>query len=358
MNGRWQVLTRWESLIGIALLLAPALVSQTLASDIANLFIFALLALGLNVVVGYTGLLHLGIAAFFGIGAFITGILTVNTYPFQFGFLLTFICAAAGAGLCGALLAAPTLRLRGDYLALVTLGFGEVVKVTLRNLEEITAGTRTIGPLPTLRLPDRLAELFGQRDELAWHHLLFYYLALLILGGVILLLRNIERSPLGRAWVALREDELAAQCMGLNVARLKLAAFVLSSAIAGAAGCLYAVRLTNTSDPNAYDFNRSVIILCGLILGGLGSIRGALLGAFLLVGYETILAPALDRLLQQLGASERFYGLLELSRWNLMLFGLALILMMRFRPEGFVPSTRVKRELHDTETAPSAMREH
>ena len=144
----------------------------------------------------------------------------------------------------------------------------------------------------------------------------------MILGGVILLLRNIERSPLGRAWVALREDELAAQCMGLNVARLKLAAFVLSSAIAGAAGCLYAVRLTNTSDPNAYDFNRSVIILCCLILGGLGSIRGALLGAFLLVGYETILAPALDRLLQQLGASERFYGLLELSRWNLMLFGL------------------------------------
>jgi branched-chain amino acid transport system permease protein len=357
MNGWWQTLTRWESLIAIALVLAPAVVSQTLASDIANLFIFALLALGLNVVVGYTGLLHLGIAAFFGIGAFITGILTVNTYPFQFGLFAALLCAAAGAGLCGALLAAPTLRLRGDYLALVTLGFGEVVKVTLRNLEEITAGTRTIGPLPVLRLPERLADALGQRDELAWHHLLFYYLALLILGGVILLLRYIERSPLGRAWVALREDELAAQCMGLNVARLKLAAFVLSSAIAGAAGCLYAVRLTNTSDPNAYDFNRSVIILCCLILGGLGSIRGALLGAFVLVGYETILAPALDRLLQQLGASERFYGLLELSRWNLMLFGLALILMMRFRPEGFVPSTRVKRELHELEAPPPSASE-
>jgi branched-chain amino acid transport system permease protein len=330
--------------------LLPAVASANLTSDVSNLFVFGVLALGLNVVVGYTGLLHLGIAAFFGIGAYIGGILTVNIYPFQFGYLPAMICAAAGTAAMGAVLAAPALRLSGDYLALVTLGFGEVVKVTLRNFDEITAGTRTLGPLPTLQPPHAIADLLPQMDEIRLHHYLFYYLALGVLLAVAVLLQILERSRLGRAWNAVREDELAAQCMGINSARVKNVAMVLSAGLAGLAGCLYAMRLTNTSDPNAYDFNRSVVVLCCLILGGLGSIRGALLGVLLLVGYDNILVPLIDQWVQNTGLADRFGGVLQISRWNLMLFGLALVLMMRFRPEGLLPSTRLKHELHEGES--------
>jgi branched-chain amino acid transport system permease protein len=340
---------RWD-LVAVAVCIAlPLVASANITSDVSNLFVFAVLALGLNVVVGYAGLLHLGIAAFFGIGAYIAGILTVNIYPFQFGYLSAMISATAGAAAMGAVLAAPALRLRGDYLALVTLGFGEVVKVTLRNFDEITAGTRTLGPLPTLRLPESLANLLPAMDEIRLHHYLFYYLALGVLGAVVVLLAALERSRLGRAWIAIREDELAAQCMGINAARVKNAAMVLSAGLAGLAGCLYAMRLTNTSDPNAYDFNRSVVVLCCLILGGLGSIRGALLGVLLLVGYDNILVPLIDGWVQEADLADRFGGVLQISRWNLMLFGLALVLMMRFRPEGLLPSTRLRQELHKHE---------
>jgi branched-chain amino acid transport system permease protein len=328
----------------------PLVASANLTSDVSNLFVFGVLALGLNVVVGYTGLLHLGIAAFFGIGAYIAGILTVNIYPFQFGYLPAMLCATAGAAAMGAVLAAPALRLRGDYLALVTLGFGEVVKVTLRNFDEITAGTRTLGPLPTLKPPQPIADLLPQMGEIQWHHYLFYYVALALLLAVALLLHALERSRLGRAWIAVREDELAAQCMGINAARVKNAAMVLSAGLAGLAGSLYAMRLTNTSEPNAYDFNRSVVVLCCLILGGLGSIRGALLGVLLLVGYDNIIVPLIDQWVQNAGLVDRFGGVLQISRWNLMLFGLALVLMMRFRPEGLLPSKRLKHELREGES--------
>jgi branched-chain amino acid transport system permease protein len=334
---------------GVAIVFAvlPLVASANLTADVSNLFVFGVLALGLNVVVGYTGLLHLGIAAFFGIGAYICGILTVNIYPFELGYLPAMICAAAGAAAMGALLAAPALRLRGDYLALVTLGFGEVLKVMLRNFDEITAGTRTLGPLPSLEPPVFAEPFLPAMDEVRMHHYLFYYVALGILAAAVALLHLLERSRLGRAWIAVREDELAAQCMGINAARVKNAAIVLSAGLAGLAGCLYAMRLTNTSDPNAYDFNRSVVVLCCLILGGLGSIRGALLGVLLLVGYDTILVPLVDQWVQDRGLADRFGGVLQISRWNLMLFGLALVLMMRFRPEGLWPSARMREELHE-----------
>jgi branched-chain amino acid transport system permease protein len=340
-------LRRWEIGLAALLVVLPAITSANLTADMSNLFVFGILALGLNVVVGYTGLLHLGIAAFFGIGAYITGILTINIYPFQFGYAAAAFCAAAGAGVMGAMLAAPALRLRGDYLALVTLGFGEVVKVMLRNFDEITAGTRTLGPLPTLQPPSALQGVLPALDEIRWHHYLFYYLSLAVLAAVVWLLALLERSRLGRAWVAVREDELAAQCMGINAARVKNIAMVTSAAIAGLAGALYAMRLTNTSDPNAYDFNRSVVVLCCLILGGLASIRGALAGVLLLVGYDNILVPAIDEWVQNAGLADRFGGILQISRWNLMLFGLALVLMMRFRPEGLFPSKRLQHELHE-----------
>jgi branched-chain amino acid transport system permease protein len=309
----------------------------SLGSQMTFLFIFGVLALGLNVVVGYTGQLHLGIAAFFGVGAYVTAILTVPSYPFQLGFLTTLVLAVAATGILGAVLGAPTLRLRGDYLALVTLGFGEVVRFGLRNLEEITGGTRGLNPVPAPTLPAWLARL-GVAGDWDRDYRLFYYLALGVVLAVLGLLHVLERSRLGRAWKAVREDELAASCMGINTARVKLSAFALGAALAGLAGCLYATKLTSTAGPDAFDFSRSTIMLCCLILGGLGNPRGALLGVLLLLGFDNVLAPILDGWIQKSGVNVSGNLFLSFSNWRLMLFGLALILMMRFRPQGLLPA--------------------
>jgi branched-chain amino acid transport system permease protein len=320
-------------------------------SEMTTLFIMAVLALGLHVVVGYTGVLQLGVAAFFGIGAYVTGILTVPSLPFHMSFPVSLVAATLFAAFVGLLLAAPTLRLRGDYLALVTLGFGEVTKFALKNMEAITNGTKGLNPIPAPKMP----EFTGATGDWGTDFRYFYFLTLGVLFVVLLVLRNLEKSRLGRAWIALREDELAATCMGLNTGRLKLAAFGLGAGIAGLAGCLYATKLGNTADPNAYGFNRSVTILCCLILGGLGNRTGVLLGVFLIVGFDNILAPAMDKRMQAArGPGAEVIDYETLSFWKLMAFGLALVLVMRFRPEGLLPSSRVKRELHPDETLPES----
>jgi branched-chain amino acid transport system permease protein len=164
---------------------------------------------------------------------------------------------------------------------------------------------------------------------------------------VIVLLRNLERSRLGRAWIAIREDELAATCVGINAARAKLSAFALGCGLAGAAGCLYATTLTSTAGPDAFDFNRSVLMLCCIILGGLGSLRGTLLGVLLLIGFDNVAAPVVDGWIQQAEINTEGNRFLTFSNWKLMFFGLALILMMRFRPGGLLPSRRIEAEFHD-----------
>jgi len=373
-------LSRWELWTFAILALYPAICAlvraafpsrvgenfgDNLGDQFSTLFVFAILALGLNVAVGYTGLLQLGIAAFFGIGAYITGIFTVNSYPFQVGFTAALIMSTAGAALFGLILGSPTLRLRGDYLALVTLGFGEVVKVSLRNLEQITAGMKGLNPIPPPAIPGWLSGLAQWTGLDGGDYRLLYYISLAVLLCVVLFLHNLERSRLGRAWVAIREDELAATCMGINEPRAKLASFAVSAGLAGLAGCLYATKLTTTADPNAYDFNRSIIMLCCVILGGLGSLRGTMLGVLLLMGFDNIVSPQLDNWLQASGVNESATGwlrsitsegsslpqvvdrFLTFSNWKLMIFGLALVLMMRFRPEGLLPSARVQHELHN-----------
>jgi branched-chain amino acid transport system permease protein len=338
--------------------LAPLVLAPNVYNRITDLFIFGILALGLNVVVGYTGLLHLGIGAFFGIGAYITAIATIDANPFHFGFGGAVIAAVGGAAFCGLILGAPTLRLRGDYLALVTLGFGEVVNVGLRNLEEITAGTRALGPIP----PPSGVFVEDFRP--------YYYLGLAFLVGIVVVLMSLEQSRLGRALVALREDELAASCVGINVPRVKVAAFAFSAGIAGLAGCLYATKLTNTASPDTYGFNMSITVLCCVILGGLGSIRGVLLGVLLLKGYEFLLGPAIDEWSQGFRSSvvewlgshfpdnpsliEKAQTVLTFSNWKLMIFGLALIVVVRFRPEGLLPSKRVRHEFHESQLPPAS----
>ncbi len=319
-----------------------------LGARLTEIFVYAILALGVNVVVGYTGLLHLGIAAFFGIGAYIAAILTVPAYPFQTGFVVAAVAATLGTALMGVVLGAPTLRLRGDYLAIVTLGFGEVVRFALRNLEEITAGTRGLNPLPSPQPPAWFNSLLvAARFDPDWSadYRLFYFLALGLMLVVVLMLVNLEHSRIGRQWVAIREDELAASCMGINVARAKLASFALSAALAGLAGCLFATVQT-TTEPEKYSFNYSITMLCCVILGGLGSLRGTLLGVFLLIGFDSIFVPWLDSAIQNFDLNASGNRLLAFSNWKFMMYGLALILMMRYRPEGLLPSTRVKRELH------------
>lgn len=316
---------RWLAVVMLAALAAfPLVATPRLGGQVRDILVFCILTLGLNVVVGYTGLLHLGIAAFFGIGAYITGILTVVQFPFQWNLWAAIAAATVGAGVAGVVLATPTLRLRGDYLAIVTLGFGEVIKFAIKNLENITNGSRALNPIPA---PDTVLDWNG---NFRW----YYYLALAVLAVVVILLRRLEESRIGRAWLAIREDELAATCMGLNAAAVKLSAFALGSALAGLAGALYAASLNQTGGPDSYTFNRSVTVLCFLIVGGMGNVRGAIAGTFFLMSYDNILTPAVDGWIQRSGAHIQF------SSFKLIVFGLALILMMRFRPDGLFPSRR------------------
>lgn len=349
----------WAALVAFALLpFVPGAQAAIYGQQFLPLFIYAVLALGLNAVVGYAGLFHLGIAAFFGIGAYVTGILTVAQFPFQQSFLVAVIASTLAAATVGVMTTAPTLRLRGDYLALVTMGFGLIAVFVIRNLESITAGTKGLNPVSPRLLPGTDDPNLGSLQvQPAWgpswrSYPYFYFLCLAVLALTYAFLGRVERSRLGRAWVALREDELAASCMGLNPAKLKLSAIAVGAGLAGLAGAMYAVSQRNTVGPQAYDFNRSMTAICCIILGGLGNRPGVLLGVFLLIGYDQVLTPILDNEFQKdwfqqlFPESMRGKQYLKVSGWRLVLFGAALIVMMRFRPEGLLPESRRRHELH------------
>ncbi|MBX9624099.1 MAG: branched-chain amino acid ABC transporter permease [Gemmataceae bacterium] len=349
----------WPAAALVALAALPFVPDKEVSlrvQQLTPLFVFALLGLGLNVVVGYAGLLHLGIAAFFGVGAYAAGILTYRAFPFDQSFPVVLAVAVLAAVALGVATTAPTLRLRGDYLALVTMGLGLIVTFVIRNLEGITEGTRGLNPVtpdllpgvadPDLRPYQKTGPGWGRR----WYdYPYFYFLCLGVLALTSLGLRNLERSRLGRGWVALREDELAASCMGLSPAKLKLSAIALGAGIAGLAGALFAVVQQTTGGPEGYDFNRSIIALCCVILGGLGSRTGVILGVFLLIGYDMVLTPELDAWLQKQQINPDGKQYLKVAGWRLFIFGAALIVMMRFRPEGILPAERMRHELHPEE---------
>lgn len=302
-----------------------------IAEQLAPVFIFAIMGLGLNVVTGFSGLLHLGVAAFMAIGAFTYAILTCSIYPFQLGFwsaigasIVTSTCAGYALGL-------PTLRLRGDYLAIVTLGFGEIVQDCLRNLESITKGSQGINPLPGPRF---FGTQLTAETPIAW-----YYLLLLLLTAAYLFCRNLYRGRVGFTWRAIRDDELAARCMGISILRTRSSAFATGAALCGLAGALWASFLGSSGEPGNYDFQVSVITLCIVIIGGIGSLAGVLVGSIIMVGFNSILLGYLSRAFATAGLSSSTNVFTQPNNWKYLAFGLTLILMMRYRSQGLIPES-------------------
>lgn len=339
--------------------------------------IFASLALGLNVVVGMAGLLDLGYAAFFAIGAytwaifgsaqasaFMQGHFPLPGWPYFYIFAALAVLTAA---LTGILIGLPALRLRGDYLAVVTLGLGEVVRVLANNLDHpvnITNGPQGISPIerPPITWLMRLLRHWDPGISPAIGYALFFYLLVLAIVGIVVLINlRLDRSRFGRAWVAIREDEIAARAMGISLTRAKLFAFATGAAFSGAMGAVFAAKQLFVS-PESFTLLQSITILGMVILGGMGSIRGAILGAALvtLLNLEVLksFSDFLNSLRQSgfvlnLGFVKYNFALLpnqlEPAKYERMIFGLILVLMMLFRPQGLIPESRHKLELEKEE---------
>ncbi|MDX2677704.1 branched-chain amino acid ABC transporter permease [Streptomyces sp. NY05-11A] len=312
------------------------------------ILIFATVALGLNIVVGLAGLLDLGYVAFLGVGAYAAAMVSGSpSSPFDvhFPFWAAALVGAGASLVFGVLIGAPTLRLRGDYLAIVTLGFGEIFRITANNLDgtsgpDITNGSNGISSIPNL---DVLGFDFGAVHDIAGYSIgrfaNYFFLMLIITAVVVLVFRRSGDSRIGRAWVAIREDETAALAMGINGFRVKLIAFAVGASLAGLAGTVQA-HVTYTVTPEQYLFAgpippNSAFLLAAVVLGGMGTIGGPLIGASLL-----FLIP---NKLQFLGD------------YQLFAFGLALILLMRFRPEGLIPNRRRQLEFHEEAEAPTVL---
>ena len=337
------------ALVALAMIpvVEPSLPQRLAISEpMTDVFVYAILGMALNVITGFTGLLNLGVAAFAAIGAYVFAISTCEIYPFQLGFWPALALTMAVGALAGFALGAPTLRVRGDYLAIVTLGFGEIVKDVLVNLDSITKGTQGINPLPP---PTVFGAELGSRGQ--------YWLLLAFVVVVFAGARSLERSRVGRAWLSIREDELASRAMGIRPDHAKMLAFATCASLAALAGALTASRLASSGEPSNYDFQVSVLALCIVIVGGIGSVRGVLLGAIVMVGMNSIVLVKLTEMIgntDSAGASrlaethgmERVWVfittwaqnvLLSPTNWKFLLFGLALVLMMMFRPQGILP---------------------
>lgn len=308
-----------------------------LERQLLSFFIFALLALALHVQVGLAGMMQLGVAAFFGIGAYVTGIATVEKFPFQLGFWAALLLAPAVGALAGAALGGLCARVDGDYLAMVTLGFAEVVRVSLLNMDSITDGSRGLNPLPGPWLPAWALQLLGGAQAERATFLPVYWVAAIALLVCAAGLVRLQHTGLGRAFAAMRSDPLATRAQGISTAKLRAQAMALGGAMAALAGALYATYLTTTAEPNNYDYNVSVMALCAVVLGGLGSVRGALLGALLVSSFDTLLSPMLSIWLGRFVSDAAGGGVFtSFAHWRWLLFGTLLVAMMRLRPQGML----------------------
>jgi len=305
--------------------------------------LFVMLSLGLNIVMGETGLLNLGYIAFFAFGAYTTALLSSPKFGLQWPFIVLLVLSALIAMAAGFLIGLPTLRLRGDYLAIVTLAFGEIVRLTILNLQPLTNGPNGItGIYPPQPLGEAISKWLAGvgLPEAVTNWLVidkpneYYYLVLFCVGITAVLLSNLKNSRVGRAWNALREDELAAVSAGITASRAKLLSVVLSAGIAGFAGSLYAFY-SNVISPESFIFMQSVIVVCMVVLGGMGSIPGVILGAIVL--------QALPQIIRESAGAARS----EFEVYRMLIFGVIIVVMVIFRPEGLLPDKVWRREVHE-----------
>jgi branched-chain amino acid transport system permease protein len=319
--------------VAIVLPFLPLLFHQNnggFTNFLADAGAFVLLALGLNIVVGFAGLLDLGYAAFFAIGSYAYAMLASPQFGIHIPFWVMLFVASGIAAVFGILLGAPTLRLRGDYLAIVTLGFGEIVPQTFLNLTQFTGGPNGINLLDR---PSIGTFKFG------FDALPYYFMVLALIALAVWLANNMRNSRLGRAWMAIREDELAAAHMGINTTTTKLAAFAMGASFSGLAGCALASKLQLVS-PDQFGFNVSVFILAMLVLGGMGNIPGVIAGSLILSSLERFILPQGTNFLHGIGVN------VDLTNSRFLIYGVILVMMMLFRPEGLIPSGQRKAELH------------
>lgn len=300
-----------------------------------------LLTLGLSVVVGLAGLLDLGYVAFFMLGAYTTALMTDSGGPEQFHLVTwpTWVVlpfAVIVAMIAGFVLGVPTLRLRGDYLAIVTLGFHEIVRQSANNLT-ITNGSRGIAqiPSPVINLPFWKLD-FGLDTEYYWWFLLIPAILL-----AVIMVRHLDNSRVGRYWAAIREDEVAASAMGVPVTKMKVLAFVIGASVSGVAGWIYAIKFGYIA-PNSFPLLQSILVLCAVVIGGLGSIAGAVLGAILVAG--------LPEVVRELSGGDQILGF-DIESGRIAVFGVLLIIVMIYRPGGLLAARRRRTELQEAGAA-------
>jgi branched-chain amino acid transport system permease protein len=335
------------ALIAFALIMLPFAAAQvgTTWVRITNYaLLYVLLALGLNIVVGFAGLLDLGYIAFYAVGAYTYALLASPHFGLHLPFWVILPIGAAVAAFFGLLLGAPTLKLRGDYLAIVTLGFGEIVRIFLNNLSRpvnITNGPQGIARIDPFTLDGfsfgTYQTFFGAEFSAP---IKYYYFLLLVVLAIIVINLRLQNSRIGRAWEAIREDEIAARAMGINTRNLKLLAFSMGASFGGVAGGMFSAIQAFIS-PESFVLVESIMIISMVVLGGMGNIWGVILGAFLLSFVPEILRWTVSPV------QEALFGrmVIEPEVIRMLLFGLALVLVMLFRPAGLLPSAVRKREL-------------
>ncbi|MBP2242489.1 branched-chain amino acid transport system permease protein [Cytobacillus eiseniae] len=302
-------------LLVICMFILPFLLNSYWLDVLTLVLFYVVLTQGLNIVVGYTGLLDLGYAAFFAVGAYTTAILMTT---FHWSFWLTLPVAFLFAAIAGVIIGTPTLRLRSDYLAIVTLGFGEIVKILATNLE-ITGSASGIYGIPRPAIGSYI--MASQKD--------FYFLILIVAIISIIAVYRLGHSRIGRAWVYIREDEDAAEAMGINRIKLKLLSYATGAVIGSFAGSIFAVKMSAIA-PLSFSFLQSVMILLAVVLGGLGSIPGVVIGAALVIILPELLRGVED--------------------WRYLIFGVSLVIMMIFRPQGIWPTKNNTEDVDDIET--------
>lgn len=336
------------ALIGLTLFFLPMLIGASIGQAWVRILDFALLyillALGLNIVVGFAGLLDLGYIAFYAVGAYLYALLASPHFGLHLPFWVILPMGAVIACIFGVLLGVPTLRLRGDYLAIVTLGFGEIIRIFLNNLNapiNITNGPQGVNLIDPFKIGDfsfaKTHTLFGFNITGPYQ---YYYLFLILTLLIIFINIRLQNSRIGRAWEAIREDEVAAAAMGINTRNVKLLAFAMGASFGGISGGLFA-GLQGFVSPESFGLMESIIVLCMVVIGGMGNIAGVILGAVLLSVLPEVLRYTIVPLQQWLFGKV----IADPDMIRMLAFGLALIIIMQFRPGGIWPSTLRQREL-------------